>query len=250
MQKKILLAFSIAVAAISARAQSADDVIKNYLTAMGGVDNMKKIQTVKAEGNFQQGGMNFPFTMYQKRPNSQLIEATFQGMTQKIAFDGTTGWVINPFQGRADAEKMDGDQLKDQKFQADIDGPFVDYAAKGYKIDYVGQEDIDGSPTNHLKLTTADGDIRDYYFDKDASLLVKEKDHIKMQDGSTQDAEANFSDYKQVDGVLIPFTIENVSEYQGQKFSSFIKVDSLQHNVAIDDAIFKMPASASSGNTK
>ncbi|MFI5135334.1 MAG: outer membrane lipoprotein carrier protein LolA [Chitinophagales bacterium] len=248
--KNLFLVLSIALATLSVRAQSADDVIKSYLGAIGGVDNIKKVQTMKAEGNFQQGGMNFPFIMYQKRPNSQLIEATFQGMTQKIAYDGTAGWVINPFQGRSNAEKMDADQAKQQKFEADIDGPFVDYVTKGYKIDFVGQEDIDGSPTNHLKLTTPDGDIRDYYFDKDASLLVKEKDHIKMQDGTTEDSETNFSDYKQVDGVLLPFTVENVNEYQGQKFSSFIKMDSVQHNLAVDDALFKMPDSTTPASTK
>jgi len=90
--------------------------------------------------------------------------------------------------------------------------------------------------------------VRDYYFDKDAYLLVKQKDHIKMQDGSTDDSESNFSDYKEVNGLLVAFTVENVSEYQGQKYSSFIKMDSLQYNVPIDDSIFKMPDTAATPN--
>jgi len=246
--KKILAFLFIVSGAFSLKAQTADDVIKNYFNAVGGLDKVKKIQSIKATGNFQQGGMNIPFVMTQKRPNSQLIEVTFQGMTQKIAYDGTMGWMINPFQGRSNAEKMDADQEKEQKFQSDIDGPFVDYAAKGYTIEYAGTEDIDGSPSQHLKLTTKEGDVRDYYFDKDAGLLVKEKDHIKMQDGTTNESETNFSDYKEVDGVLIPFTIENVSEYQGQKYSQFIKIDTIEHNVAIDDAVFKMPDTSAPAN--
>ncbi len=51
-----------------------------------------------------------------------------------------------------------------------------------------------------------------------------------------------FSDYKDAGGVLMAYTIENVQDYQGQKFSSFIKIDSVKTNVALDDAIFKMPA--------
>jgi hypothetical protein len=242
--KRILSFLITAITSFQLHAQSADDVVKNYLNAIGGADKLQKVQTMKGSGNFQQGGMNFPFVIYQKRPNSQLLEATFQGMTQKIAYDGTSGWVINPFQGRSNAEKMDADQEKQYKFQSDIDGPFINSAAKGYKIAYVGQEDMDGSPTYHLTLTTKEGDVRDYYFDKDAYLLVKQKDHIKIQDGSTDDSESNFSDYKEVNGLLVAFTVENVSEYQGQKYSSFIKMDSLQYNVPIDDSIFKMPDTA------
>ncbi len=240
---KLIALFMLTFSFTQLHAQSADDVINNYLKAIGGADKLNKLQSMKGWGNFQQGGMNFPFVIYQKKPNSQLLEATFQGMTQKIAYDGasSSGWMINPFQGRSNAEKMDADMEKEYKFQSDIEGPFVNYAAKGYKIAYVGQEDIDGSPAYHLTLTTKEGDIRDYYFDKDASLMVKEKDHIKQADGSTSEGESNFSDYKEVEGMLVPFTVENVSEFQGQKYSSFIKMDSVKYNVSIDDAIFKMP---------
>ena len=216
--RKIVSILLLSFVGLQLHAQTADDVIKNYLNAIGGADKITKVQSMKGSGNFQQGGQNFPFVIYQKRPNSQLLEATFQGMTQKIAYDGTSGWVINPFQGRSNAEKMDADQEKEYKFQSDIDGPFINSAAKGYTIAYIGQEDIDGSPAYHLTLTTKDGDVRDYYFDKDASLLVKEKDHIKQQDGSTSDGESNYSDYKEVDGMLVAFTVENVNEYQGQKY--------------------------------
>src|SRR5262245_8879642 len=98
--KKILAFLFIVIGAFSVKAQTADDVLKNYFNAIGGLDKVKKIQSMKATGNFQQGGMNIPFVMTQKRPNLQLIEVTFQGMTQKIAYDGTMGWMINPFQGR------------------------------------------------------------------------------------------------------------------------------------------------------
>lgn len=75
--------------------------------------------------------------------------------------------------------------------------------------------------------------------------MVKQKDHVKMQDGSTSDSETNFSDYKEVNGLLMAHTVENISEYQGQKYSSFIKMDSIELNASIDDAIFKMPESGS-----
>lgn len=244
--KNLIAVFVLLILALGARAQSTDEVIKHYFKAIGGVDKLKSLQSMKATGNFQQGGMNIPFVMYQKRPMKQLLEVTFQGMTQKIAFDGTSGWVVNPFSGRTNAEKMDADQEKETRYQADMDGPFVDYAAKGYKVEYSGEEDIDGSPAYHLILTTKEGDTRDYYFDKDSYLMVKQKDHVKMQDGSTNESETNFSDYKEVGGLLFAHTIENISDYQGQKYSSFIKLDVVEQNVTIDDAIFKMPEATDS----
>jgi outer membrane lipoprotein-sorting protein len=225
-----------------AQAQTADDIIQKNISAKGGADKMKAVQSFVATGKFSQSGLDIPFTMTQKRPHMFMIQATFQGKTQVQAFDGTTGWTINPFSGRDIAEKMDADALKEMKFQADIDGPLVDYASKGYKVEYVGQEDMDGSPTYHLKLTTQESDTYDFYLDKDSYLEVKEKSHIKQQDGTTQDGETNFSNYKETSGVLIPYTIENASEYNGQKFSSFINIDSVKVNASVADSSFTMPS--------
>jgi hypothetical protein len=186
--------------------------------------------------------MEIPGVMYKKRPDKFEFEFTFQGKTQKQAFDGTDGWTLDPFQGREYAEKMDADGMKAAKFQANFDEALIDYAKKGYKVSYVGEEDADGSPAYHLALTTQEGDVYDYFLDKDSYLPVKVKAHIKMQDGTTSDSEINYSDYKDAGGVLMPYTIENAQEYDGQKASFFIKVDSVETNVAVDDAIFRMPA--------
>ena len=240
--KKIFPVLLLTMAAFIAHAQTADDIINGYIKAIGGRDKINSLHSMKMYGNVQQGGMEIPGTMYKKRPNQFEYEFTFQGKTQKQGFDGTDGWTINPFSGREYAEKMDSDGLKEAKFQGNFDEALIDYAKKGYKVSYIGEEDADGSPAYHLALTTQEGDVYDYFLDKDSYLIVKIKSHIKSQDGSTQDGETNFSDYKEAGGVLMPFTVENVQEYQGQKFSSFIKIDSVKTNVPIDDSVFKMPA--------
>ncbi|MCS6991839.1 MAG: hypothetical protein NZL95_08255 [Chitinophagales bacterium] len=233
-----LLSFLLPFATL---AQTADQIIQEYLRAIGGLEKLKKVQTVKMTGNFVQGTLTIPMTLYQKRPNMHLVEVTFQGMTQKIAYDGKEAWSIDPFQGRTVAAKLDADQTKQQRFQADIDGPLVDYAAKGYKVDYVGKETIDGVPAFHLRLTTQEGDIYDYFFDEETYLLIKEKSNVKMQDGSVESQEINFSDYKEINGLLIPHSMEMVGEFQGQKFSSYINIESVVHNVPLDESMFRMP---------
>jgi outer membrane lipoprotein-sorting protein len=240
--KKIFSMLLIMAAALIAQAQSADDIISKYIEAIGGRDKIKAITSMKVNAKLQQGGQEIPGIIYKKRPNLFELEYTVQGKTGREGFDGTDGWNFNPFSGRDYAEKMDADELKTTKFESNFDEALIDYAKKGYKVSYVGEEDADGSPAYHLALTTQEGDVYDYFLDKDSYLPVKLKAHVKMQDGSTADFETNFSDYKEAGGVLIPYTVENVQEYQGEKYSRFLKVDSVEVNVPVDDSIFKMPA--------
>ncbi|MEO5673336.1 MAG: hypothetical protein ABIQ74_01695 [Chitinophagales bacterium] len=239
--KKVFSILLLLVATIS-KAQTADDIIARYVEAIGGRNKIDAITTMKLTGKVQQGGMDIPTVMYKKRPNMLVFEITFQGKTQKQGFDGTEGWDINPFMGREYAEKMDADALKAVKFQANFDEALIDYAKKGYKVAYAGEEDADGSPAYHVALTTQEGDVYDYFFDKESYLIVKIKSHVKGQDGSTQDGETNFSDYKDAGGVLTPYTMENIQENQGQKYSFFIKIDQVEANIPVDDSVFKMPS--------
>lgn len=239
MKKRLTVLLLLAAATV--HAQSADRIVSEYIRAIGGMEKIKKVNTVKMSGNFVQGTLIIPMTMYQKRPNLSLVEVTFQGMTQKVGFDGTEAWSIDPFQGRTVPTKLDADQTKRQRFQADIDGPLVDYSAKGHKLEFIGKETIDGVPAYQVRLTTPEGDTYDYFFDEETYLLVKEKSHVKMQDGSTETQEMNFSDYKEVNGLLYPHSMEMVSTFQGQKFSSYINIEQVQHNLPLDDSMFQMP---------
>ncbi|MBA3649220.1 MAG: outer membrane lipoprotein-sorting protein [Chitinophagales bacterium] len=226
---------------VQAKAQTADDIINKYLTAIGGKENVQKIQSIKQTGKLDQGGTEIPGIMYQKRPDMMRTEFTFQGKTGLQVFNGTDGWDYNPFQGRDVVEKMNADELKDVKFQADIDGPLVDYAKKGYKVDYIGDEDFNGTQSYKLKLTSKEGDEYSYFIDKESNLLLGLKQKVKTKDGSETESETNLSDYKEVNGVLMPFTIENKANYQGQSFSSFIKIDSIKANSALEDSFFQEP---------
>ena len=86
--------------------KSADEVIAKYIKAIGGRDKIDAIKTVRATGKIMQGPMEIPMVMEQKRPSKIRIEITFQGMTGIQAYDGKTGWLMMPFAGRTDPEKM------------------------------------------------------------------------------------------------------------------------------------------------
>ncbi|MEZ4998095.1 MAG: hypothetical protein R2758_11750 [Bacteroidales bacterium] len=78
--------------------QSLDDVLKEHFAATG-QDNLLKVNSQKVTGLMIQSGIEIPFIQYSKRPGKVRLEATFQGLTLIQTFNGTEGWMINPFAG-------------------------------------------------------------------------------------------------------------------------------------------------------
>src|SRR5512132_1429290 len=142
---------------IQASAQTVDEVIKKNIDAHGGVQKLKAVKSIKASGKIIQQGIEIPITLQQKRATMVRMDATFQGKSMVQAYDGETGWKIDPFQGSSDPEKVAGDDLKDLQEQSDLDGPFVDYKDKGHTVELIGKEDLEGTPVYKLKLTLKNG---------------------------------------------------------------------------------------------
>ncbi len=243
--KGLFAAASMALAATAAfgeepAAKTADDVVAKFIAARGGMEKMKAIQSLEMKFKANQQGLEFPGKMDLKRPGKMRLEMTIQGKTMVQGYDGKTAWMIMPFLGSPDPQVMSADEAKEVIEQADMDGPMVDAKAKGNTVELLGQEDVEGSPAYKLKVTLKNGDISYAYIDTDTGLEVKETSKRKKQ-GSEIEVDSYFTNYKPVNGVLIPFTIEN--KVQGKSMGQFT-VDDVAANVPIDDAIFSMPAAA------
>src|SRR5260370_38476018 len=80
-------------------------------------------------------------------------------MAAMQGYDGEQGWKVYPFQGRKDPEKMSADDTKSLIEEAEIDGPLVDWKAKGNTVEYLGREDVDGTPAHKPKVVRRNGDL-------------------------------------------------------------------------------------------
>ena len=238
---KVLLSL-LFVISISGKifSQDADEIVNKYVNVMGGLDKIQAIKTIKLTGKVTAGGMDIPFSEICKRPLMVLMESTIQGMTMKQAYDGTQGWMINPFMGKKDPDVMSKDAEKAIKRNADFEGQLINYKDKGSKIELIGKEDLEGSQVYNIKLTDKDNDLTNFYIDADSYLLVKQNDKIKV-DTKEITAESILSNYKQVNGVLFPYSIESKSP-DNPMGNAKIVVDSIEINMTVDDSIFKMPA--------
>jgi outer membrane lipoprotein-sorting protein len=244
MIRRILtLVFSLAVAfCLEASAQTVDDIIKKNIEAHGGLQKIKAVKSVKVTGKFLPTdlGQDIPLVVQQKRPNLVRVDATFQGKTQTQAYDGTTGWKIDPFQGSPEPEKVAGEDLKDIQEQSDMDGSMVDYKEKGNTVELIGKEELEGTPVYKIKLTLRNGDVRYIYIDAENYLELKITSKRQTPGGEIE-LDNYMSNYKSVNGVLMAHSIEN--KVKGQTVST-ITFDKVEMDVPIDDALFKMPVKA------
>lgn len=229
----------VALVAVPASAQSVDDVIAKAFVAQGGIEKMKAVQSVRMTGKMAMGpGMEAPITIEIKRPRSLRVEISIQGMTIVQAYDGTTGWMLNPMSGRTTPEALPSEMIKMVDEQADMDGPLMDYRAKGHTAELLGKETAEGTECYKVRLTEKDGDVSIFYFDTESFLGVKQETRRTIR-GSEVDSETIVSDWKLVDGVMYPFSID--SGQKGAPARQKMTIAKIETNVALDDARFQMP---------
>ena len=233
-----LAAFGLSIA--PARGETADEVIAKNVAARGGMEKIKALQSLDMTIKANQQGIEFPGKLQWKRPDKMRLEMTIQGKTMVQAYDGKTAWTVMPFLGSPDPQVMAAEEAKDVIEQADMDSPLVDYKAKGHSVELVGKEDVDGSPAWKLKLTLKNGDVAYLYIDTETGLDIKETTKHKQQ-GSEVEIESFNTNFKPVEGVLFPFSIEN--KVQGKSIGQFT-IEAVKANVPLDDKAFAMPAPA------
>jgi hypothetical protein len=242
----VMLLFAPVASLLAAEAAgpTVDDVIAKNIEARGGLDKIKAVQSMRMTGKMMMGpGMEAPMVIEMKRPANMRVEFTLQGMTGVQAYDGKSGWTLEPFSGKKDPEPMSTEDLKEAEEQSDMDGPLVDYKAKGNKVELVGKDKVEGSDAYKLKITLKSGDVRYLYLDADSYLEIKGESKRTIR-GSEAEIETTIGDYKDVQGLLIPFSFQAGAKGSDQKQN--IVVEKVEINPAIETARFKMPAAAKS----
>ncbi|HEV8132790.1 MAG TPA: hypothetical protein VGQ81_16205 [Acidobacteriota bacterium] len=240
MVRKLVSCFAAAaILTLPVCAQTVDEIIAKNIAARGGMEKLKAVKTMRMTGKMTVGpGIEAPVTMEQKRPNSMRMEFTVQGMTGVQAFDGTTGWMLMPFSGKKDPEPMTEEIAKEVAQQADFDGPLVDYKEKGNQVELIGKESVEGTEAYKLKVTVKNGSVRYYYLDKDSFLEIKAESK-RMVRGTEVEAESVMGDYKEVQGLMMPHSIE--AGAKGRPEKQKVTIEKVEINPAIDDSRFKMP---------
>ena len=227
-------------------AQTADELVAKNLAARGGADKLAAITTYQTRGTVRLPGdfrLTFDETRSRLDPATDLcavrVDMAIQGLTLIQAYDGTSGWRVNPFEGRKDPEKIGVDDARALADEALIDGALLASRARGSKIEYMGREDVDGTDAYKLRVNQADGTVFTYFLDPDAYLEIKVIERRTIR-GAEQETETDLSDYERVAGVYFPFSI--ASGPVNAKDQQVITVKTAEANVTVSPATFAMPS--------
>jgi outer membrane lipoprotein-sorting protein len=229
-----------ALVPVAASAQTADELIAKNLAAKGGLEKIKAVQTMRVSGTMPVGqGVEAPFVMEMKRPNQMRLDVNYQGMTATQAFDGTIGWQVMPSSGRRAPQVLPQEAVKQFASQADMDGPLVDYQAKGHTIEYVGREKVEGTDTYLLKVTLKSGEVNRIFLDAEQYLEIRSEGKSRGPTGGEMEIETLIGDYREVAGLMLPHLRESGPKGGTQKIK--MTIQKVEVNVPLDDARFKMP---------
>jgi hypothetical protein len=241
MGYRLVLLLAVFCFDLCAVSQTADELVKKNIDAKGGMDKIKAVETWRMTGKLIGGGITATTGQENKRPN--LVRETFslQGMTAVQAYDGSTGWQIQPFGGRKDPELMGEDDMRDLLIDSDFDGPLVDYKSKGNLVEYLGHDIVDGDDALRLKVTLKNGDIVYYYLDPDTFLEIR-KETQEFIRGSVRENAYDLGSYKPIGGVMYPFSIASGPKNDPSQWQT-VSVEKIEVNVALDPSEFALPAS-------
>ena len=235
MKRTFLLTALMLFALISTQAQSLDKVLDSYYKA-NGLDKMADVKTFNVKAKVSVMGMEMPMEIKVKKPNKFRVDMEMMGQKTTSAFNGESGWMINPMMG-AGVQDLEGDQLKQAMGQADLEGALYNYKAKGSNIEMLGKVDVDGAEAYKLKLTDKDGVVQTYYINADDYMVSKVESRAEAM-GQTMDIVTKMVEYKEVKGIKMANKIE-VEMPMGKQS---VVMEEIKIDEPIDDALFEKPA--------
>ena len=219
-----------------------DSIVADYVKARGGLDKIRAIQTLKQTGHaFAEGGREALVTRELQRPDKSRFEFTVQGVTAVFVANGKSGWKVSPLDGQMTPTPMSEEAVADAMEQADIEGPLVDWKAKGNKVELAGFEQVGGKNAYRLQITLKDGSVRYDYIDEVSYRHVR-TDVDREVRGRTVHTSAIFSGHRMQSGVLFPTAVEMSAVGRPQKLR--VVVDKIEVNPKIPASRFERAAGA------
>jgi outer membrane lipoprotein-sorting protein len=243
--KLLFIAFTICFVT-QINAQTADEIIDTYFENTGGVENWQKVEGIKMSAKINQGGMEIPIEITQLKNGNQMTVINFQGkIIKQGVFNGESLWSTNFMTQKA--EKSSQEATDNMKLEMnDFPDPFLNYKDRGYTVELLGNETIDGAETFKIKLVkkpvTIDGkqeeNVYYYFFDKENFVPIAVHTEIKSGQFKGQMSESKFSDYQEVGDIYFPFSLtQGLKDQPGQG----ITMDTIELNPTVEASEFEFP---------
>ncbi len=215
---------------------SVDQVLNNYIQAIGGRNQLLAVKTRIMKGSLSAPilGNDIPWELRAKAPSKRLTTMNIPSMgpTQE-GFNGVSGWTCSSFAGLS--EKT-GDELENTKREVDFYRE-INLKQLYSKWALAGRQKLENNETYVLEAVPTKGATEKLYFDTQSFLLIRRDVEIQSSEGKVQ-AAMYFEDYRVVDGIKLPFIMRMTSPEMA-KFT--LKIAQISHNLNLDDSQFEKP---------
>jgi len=239
MNARLVLAAVVLVVPPTVAAQTVDEIVARHVAARGGREALAAVRTLRMTGRATAGpGRQAIVRREIARPGRIRTEFVFQGTTGVYAWDGSAGWRVSPLDGSLEPEPLPPEDAAVAAEQADIDGPLVDWKAKGHAVELVGREALPGGPAHQLKVTLRSGVVRQVWVDAATGLVVRTVSTRTLR-GQEVVLETAFGDYHETGGVTFARSIE--TGVRGRPRRLRIVVETVEVNPALGDSRFRVP---------
>ncbi len=228
-----LLCLITGMTTLSTGAQTVDEIIGKYITALGGKEKLLSLNTIKMTGSLNAMGNEVGIVITRKHLVGSRADITIQETENYQIVTPEKGWAFMPIQGMSAPTEMPEQQFKSLQTQMDIQSPFLNYKEKGNAVEFLGTEKSDSIVCNKLKLVYRNGITTVFFISTSGNRIVKTTGKRTIN-GAEMDIETSYSNYKQnADGYWFAYSIS--SNIQGDT-----NLDRIETNVAVEDNIFKV----------
>jgi len=233
-----------------ARAQvpvkTAAEVIDRNVAARGGLDAWRKVDTMVWLGHLEHGGretQRIPFVMTLKRPNLTRFELKEQFNQFTRIFDGAHGWKLRPgADGRPETKAFSPEEVNFARTEFVIDGPLIDYQAKGVTADLDGIDTVDGRKAYRLSVKLPAGAERKVWIDTQTNLDIRLDRPATNPLKPGAPVSVYYRNYEAADGVQVARSIETGVDAGGVVAGDKLVIDRVLVNPKLDDGTFAPPA--------
>jgi hypothetical protein len=186
-------------------AQTADEVVDQYVKAMGGKEKLASLKTVKKTGGLTVQGTDVIVVVTAVNGVGARNDISVMGQDGFQITTPTKGWAFMPFLGQAGTEEISADDVQSSQHLVDIQGLLFDYKAKGSQVELLGKDTVEGAECHQLKLTSKDGKIYTMFIDAKTGYCVRIVSRTSTS-GAAADLVTDYLDFKKTDeGYIFPF---------------------------------------------
>lgn len=232
------------VGSVLAEPPTTEALLEAHAKARGGAERWEEVEALEIEGTWTAFSLDVPMTIRRMRPDLYRFDHVLFDLPATIAFDGERAWLQGAAFGAPGGTEIKDDWKRNVALDAPLGSKLTAHAAAGAKIEYLGVEDVEGESCHVLRVRPEGMPEETWYLDARTFLETKRVSRtfdLFSGPGIELEMETFFMDFREVDGVRIPFREER---HFGTRYRVF-EASSVKVNPGLDAAVFGMPGGKS-----